>query len=41
MSAPCLALVDLADLELNFEVHTDAFNHALGGGLLVEKKKEW
>ena len=41
MIAPCLALLDLAHLELNFEVHTDASNHALGGALLVEQKEEW
>ena len=40
MTAPCLALVDLADPELNFEVHTDASNHALGGALLVEQKRD-
>ena len=41
MTAPCLALVDLADPELNFEVHADASNHALGGALLVEQKEGW
>ena len=40
-TAPCLALVDLVDPELNFEVHIDASNHALGGVLLVEQKEGW
>ena len=39
MTAPCLALVDLADPDLNFEVHTDASNYALGDALLVEQKE--
>ena len=41
MTAPCLALVDLADPYLNFEVHIDASNYALGGALLVEQKEGW
>ena len=41
MTALCLALVDLADPELNFEVHTDTSNHVLGGALLVEQTKGW
>ena len=41
MTAPCLALVDLVDPDWNFEVHIDAFNHALGGTLLVERKEGW
>ena len=41
MTAPCLALADLADPDLNFEVYTDASNHALGGALLVEQKEGW
>ena len=41
MTAPCLALVDLVDPEMNFEVHTVASNHALGGSLLVKPKEGW
>ena len=39
MTAPCLTLVDLVDPELNFEVYTDASNHALGAALLVKRKE--
>ena len=41
MTALCLALVDLADPDMNFEVYTDAYNHALGGTLLIEQKEGW
>ena len=39
MTAPCLALVDLVDPDLSFEIYTDASNHALGGTLL--QKEGW